>query len=103
MADGRHAAAFRCMGRSKGGTTLPPLYPSLHNLFPIPYTLHHVPDTLVDGWFKVYGTQCRASRVIPIAKRELFIDNLLVEIHLIIEMLLLDRPHAMGVGIFFSR
>jgi len=30
-------------------------------------------------------------------QREFFIDNLLVRIHLIIEMLLVDRPCAMGV------
>ena len=35
----------------------------------------------------------------PAAERELFICNLLVRIHLIIEMILLDRPCAM---IFFS-
>ena len=29
--------------------------------------------------------------------REFFIDNLLVRIHLIIEMILVDRPRAMGV------
>ena len=30
-------------------------------------------------------------------EREIFIDNLLVRIHLIIEMILVDRPCAMGV------
>ena len=30
-------------------------------------------------------------------EREFFIDNLLVRIHLIIEMILADRPCAMGV------
>jgi len=30
-------------------------------------------------------------------ERELFIDNLLVRIHLIVEMILLDRPCVMGV------
>jgi len=30
-------------------------------------------------------------------EREFFIDNLLVQIHLIVEMILLDRPCAMGV------
>ena len=29
--------------------------------------------------------------------REFFIDNLLVRIHIIIEMILVDRPRAMGV------
>ena len=32
-----------------------------------------------------------------IPEREFFIDNLLVPIHLIIEMILVDRPCAMGV------
>jgi len=31
-------------------------------------------------------------------EREFFIDNLLVRVHLIIEMILVDRPCAMGVG-----
>jgi len=31
------------------------------------------------------------------AEREFFFDNLLVQIHLIIEMILVDRPCAMGV------
>ena len=29
-------------------------------------------------------------------KREFFVDNILVRIHLIIEMILVDRPCAMG-------
>ena len=35
--------------------------------------------------------------------REFFIANLLVRIHLIIEIILEDRPRAMGVSIPFSR
>jgi len=31
------------------------------------------------------------------AEREIFIDNLLVRVHLIIEMILVDRPCSMGV------
>jgi len=38
-----------------------------------------------------------------LSEREFFIDNLLVRIHLIIEMILVDRPCAMGVRILFSR
>jgi len=40
-----------------------------------------------------------ASHVAPgvPSEREFFIDNLLVRIHLIIEMVLVDRPFAMGV------
>ena len=36
-------------------------------------------------------------------EKDFFIDNLLVQIHLIIEMILVDRPCAMGVWIFFAR
>ena len=36
-------------------------------------------------------------------ERESFIDNLLVRIHVIIEMILADRPCAMRVRIPFSR
>jgi hypothetical protein len=36
-------------------------------------------------------------------ERECFIENLLVRIYLIIEMMLVDRPFAMRVGIPFSR
>ena len=37
------------------------------------------------------------SRAYAHRDREFFIDNLLVRIHLIIEMILVDRPCAMGV------
>ena len=40
-----------------------------------------------------------ASRV----EREFFIDNLLVRVHSIVEMILVDRPCAVGVLIPFSR
>jgi len=36
-------------------------------------------------------------------KRELFIDNLLVRTYLIIEVILVDQPCAMGVRFPFSR
>ena len=36
-------------------------------------------------------------------KREFFVDNLLVQIHLIIEIILVDRPCAMALRIHFSR
>jgi hypothetical protein len=36
-------------------------------------------------------------------EREFFIDNLLVRIHFIIEIILVDRPCAMGVWISFPR
>ena len=38
-----------------------------------------------------------AASMVPQREREFFIDNLLVRIHLIIEMILVDRPCAMGV------
>ena len=37
-----------------------------------------------------------------VPEREFFIDNLLVRIHLIIKMVLVDRPCAMGAWIPFS-
>ena len=37
------------------------------------------------------------SGVVELVEREFFIDNLLVQIHSVIEMILLDRPCAMGV------
>ena len=36
-------------------------------------------------------------------EREFFVDNLLVRIQLIIEMILADRPSAMGVSVPSSR
>jgi len=36
-------------------------------------------------------------------EREIFIDNLLVRIQIIIEMISVDRSRAMGVSIPFSR
>ena len=41
------------------------------------------------------------QHVLP--ERDFFIDNLLVRIHLIVVMILVDRPCATGVGIPFSR
>ena len=41
-------------------------------------------------WVRQGGTQV-------ILREIFFIDNLLVRIHLIIEMILVDRPRAMGV------
>ena len=41
-------------------------------------------------------TQVSVLALSPL-QREIFIDNLLVRIHLIIEMILVDRPRAMGV------
>ena len=38
-----------------------------------------------------------ATHTLHPKEREFFIDNLLVRIHLIIEMILVDRPCAMGV------
>ena len=35
--------------------------------------------------------------LIYLAEREFFIDNLLVRIHFIVEIILVDRPCAMGV------
>jgi hypothetical protein len=40
----------------------------------------------------------------PVSKeRDLLFDNLLVRIHVIIQMMLVDRPCAMGVWSLFSR
>jgi len=49
-----------------------------------------VPNSLGSGYLLgMVGNQSR--------EREFFIDNLLVRIHLIIEMILVDRSCAMGV------
>ena len=46
-----------------------------------------------------YMTQTQGKKVgvLKVRKRDLFIDNLLVRIHLIIKMILVDRPCAMGL------
>ena len=49
------------------------------------------------------GRLHRQHREPVLEERDLFIDNLLVRIHLIIERILVDRPCAMGVSIPFSR
>ena len=46
-----------------------------------------------------WGAASATPRMTP-ADRDFFIDNLLVQIH---EMILVDRPCAIGVGIPFSR
>jgi len=43
------------------------------------------------------------SQVGKSAEREFFIDNLLARIYFIIEMIIVDRPCAMGVSIPSSR
>jgi hypothetical protein len=40
---------------------------------------------------------CRVMNLADPREREFFIDNLLVRIHLIIEIILVDRPCAVGV------
>jgi len=54
------------------------------------------------GEVPLYGVAVSYERVTPV-KREFFSDNLLVRIRLILEMILVDRPCAMGVWITFSR
>ena len=44
------------------------------------------------------GKKMSESGCLPTPEREFFIDSLLVRIHLIIEMILVDRPCAMGGG-----
>ena len=45
----------------------------------------------------------RVLKTVRPPKREFSIDNLLVRIHLIIEMILVDRPCAVGVFIPFPK
>jgi len=47
------------------------------------------------GW-QVYGPKADMWSV-GVWEREFFIDNLLVPIRLIIEMIIVDRPYAMGI------
>ena len=47
-------------------------------------------------WPPVFGALDEKAEV-PSRERDFFIDNLLVRIHLIIEIILVDRPCAMGV------
>jgi len=52
---------------------------------------HPEPETCVPHCFIDISMQPH------ILERKFFIDNLLVQIHLLIEMILVDRPCAMGV------
>ena len=47
------------------------------------------------------GPSVEPGRLVP--ESFVFIESLLVEIHLLIEMILADRPCAMGIYIPFSR
>jgi len=51
------------------------------------------------------GINTHAATHLPalLKEREFFIDNLLGQIHFIIEMILVDRPCAMGFRVHFSR
>ena len=53
----------------------------MFNRFPNPFT----------------GEASGIQRTVYPTEREFFMDNLLVRIHLIMEMILVDRPCAMGV------
>ena len=63
------------------------------------------PDFLVGECFRIrFGGRQRVDHhstsgleAIGVLEREFFIDNLLVRIHVIIEMILVDRPCAMGI------
>ena len=55
----------------------------------------HTQDSWTDTYSgKTYTWEVSSCR--PHSEREFFIDNLLVRIHLIIEMILVDRPCAVG-------
>ena len=43
------------------------------------------------GVMAIYATE------VPLREKEFFIDNLLVRIHFIVEIILVDRPCALGV------
>ena len=49
------------------------------------------------------SAECSKRTFTTCREREFFIDNLLVRIHLIIEMISVDRPCAMGIRNPFSR
>jgi len=70
--------------KSLGRITDPPQY---HHI-PLPSDLEHNKDT--DRVLRGIA----AFRGIP--EREIFVDNLLVRVHMIIEMILEDRPCATG-------
>ena len=65
----------------------------------------HLPRVAYHQLYRAYSEKWRMRDVRPSvrpsarcpAERGAFIDNLLVRIHLIIEMVLVDRPCAMGV------
>ena len=54
-------------------------------------------DAVEDGAFVPHGLLLPGVHNLHIQEREFFIDNLLDRIHVIIEIILVDRPCAMGV------
>jgi hypothetical protein len=48
-------------------------------------------------WGFVFHNSTEAEQFINLDEREIFIDNLLVRVHWIIEMIVVERPCAMGV------
>jgi len=67
---------------------------------PKPETLSPKPCTLNPGLFVGWSLALCVLLLLTHAlqrEREFFIDNFLVRIRLIIEMILVDRPYAMGV------
>jgi len=73
------------------------LHTTHYTLHPVPYTLHPTPCTLVRlltkhtflGWYG--GASEAVTRTRTTTEREFFNENLLIRIHLIIEMNLVDR------------
>ena len=80
-------------------------------MHPAPYTLHPKRGAAVERYTTLVGAvqrQLSGLALYPVAgfwvnllscgrEREFFIDNLLLRIHFTIDMILVDRPCAMGV------
>ena len=62
-----------------------------------PYIIDTVSMPIPEVASSVQGYLAHKKTAYPRREREFFIDNLLVRIHLIIEMIIVDRPCAMGV------
>ena len=80
----------------------PPLPNAIIALAPMPLSLSHMGRVSPPSGGQP-GVSAGPQVLAPNPKeREFFIDNLLVRIHLIIQMSLVDRPCAMGVRILLA-
>ena len=63
----------------------------------VPHSVEGLAVFMVGNGERVFSDRVWTDKIFDLRARDFFIDNLLVRIHVIVEMILVDRPCAMGV------